>query len=240
MTKKNNFIAIIPARAGSKEIKKKNLIKINGHPLVSYSIIAAKKSKFIREVFVTTDGNDIAKISRKYGAKVISRPKHLSNDTAQIESAILHAIKYIEKNLKKKVENIIMLQPTSALRKVDDLDNSIKKFIKDKADSLFSCVDLHSYIWENKNSKIVPLNYNYIRRKNRQAMTQSLIENGSIYITKKKIYKKKRCRLGGKISKYVMENYSVFQVDTKEDLKFISTLLKSKIKKKYKIIVPKK
>ena len=63
--KQEGFIAIIPARAGSKEIKKKNIIKINGHPLISYSIEAAKKSKFIKNVFVSTDGKEIAKIWSK-------------------------------------------------------------------------------------------------------------------------------------------------------------------------------
>ena len=95
--KQKNFVAIIPARAGSKEIKRKNIFPINGHPLVSYSIAAAKKSKFIKEVFVSTDGKDIAKVAKKYGAKIIRRPKHLSNGAAQIEPSILHAIKYIEK-----------------------------------------------------------------------------------------------------------------------------------------------
>jgi len=237
---KKSFVAIIPARAGSKEIKKKNIISINGHPLLSYSIEAAKKSRFIKNVFVSTDGKDIAKVAEEYGAKIIVRPKNMSNDTAQIEPAILHAIKYIEKFYKEKVDNIVLLQPTSVLRRIDDLDNAIKKFISDKADSLFSCVNLHSFVWKCEHSQVLPLDYNPFKRQNRQDISGTLTENGSIYITKKKIYKNKKNRLGGKISKYIMENYSVFQIDSKKDLNFISMLLKSKFVKKFKIINPKK
>ena len=235
-----NFIAIIPARAGSKEIKKKNIVQIGGYPLISYSIEAAKRSKFIKKIFVSTDGKDIAKVAEKYGAKIIFRPQKLSSDTTQIEPAVLHAIKCIDKIYREKVDNIVLLQPTSPLRKSDDLDNAIKKFINEKADSLFSCVNLHPCVWKYKNSRILPLNYNPFKRQNRQNMSQTLIENGSIYITKRKIYETKRNRLGGKISKYIMENYSVFEVDTKNDLKFFSTLLHPKIRKIFKIIHPKK
>ena len=226
-----NFVAIIPARAGSKEVKKKNIALINGHPLLSYSIEAAKRSKFIKRIFVSTDGKDISKTAEKYGAIVIKRPKNISNSTSQIEPAVLHAIKNIEKSFKDKVDNIVLLQPTSPLRSINDLDNAISKFIKDKADSLF---------WRYKKSKISPLGHNPYKRLNRQSMPQTLIEDGSIYITKKKIYKFKKNRLGGKISKYIMENYSVFQIDTKNDINFVSTLLKTKIKKTFKIISPKR
>ena len=235
-----NFVAIIPARAGSKEVKKKNIALINGHPLLSYSIEAAKRSKFIKRIFVSTDGKDISKTAEKYGAIVIKRPKNISNSTSQIEPAVLHAIKNIEKSFKDKVDNIVLLQPTSPLRSINDLDNAISKFIKDKADSLFSCVNLHPHVWRYKKSKISPLGHNPYKRLNRQNMPQTLIEDGSIYITKKKIYEFKKNRLGGKISKYIMENYSVFQIDTINDLNFVSTLLKTKIKKTFKIISPKR
>ena len=237
-----NFVAIIPARAGSKEIKKKNIIKINGHPLVSYSIEAAKRSKFIKSVFVTTDGKEIAKVAEKYGAKIIFRPKHLSNDTIQIEPAILHAIKYIEEIYREKIDNIVLLQPTSPIRKLDDLDSAIKKFIKNKADSLFSCVNFHSTVWRVKNSKVLPLGHNPFNRRdtNRKYMPETLTENGSIYITKKKIYKTIKNRLGGKILSYTMDSYSAFEVDTKNDLKFFSAFLKPEIRKIFKLINPQK
>ena len=236
----NKFVAIIPARAGSKEIKKKNLFKIGGHSLVSYSIEAAKKSKFIKNVFVSTDGKEIAKESKKYGAKIILRPKKISKNSSQIEDSILHAIDIIENKYNQSLDNIVLLQPTSPLRKIDDIDKAIKKFVKDKADSLFSCVDLHPCIWNYKNFKNFPLNYDIFKRPNRQNMQKTLIENGSIYITKKKIYKKRKNRLAGKISNYIMENYSTIEADTKNDIKFFDFFLNPKVRKKFKLINPKK
>ena len=240
--RQKSFIAIIPARAGSKEINKKNTIKIDGHPLISYSIESAKQSKFIKNVFVSTDGKEIAKVAKKYGARIIFRPKHLSNDVIQIEPSVLHAIKYIEKNYKEKFDNVVLLQPTSPIRKINDLDDAIRKFIKDKADSLFSCVNWHSTVWRMKNAKALPLGHDPFNRRhtNRKYMPETLTENGSIYVTKKKIYKTLKNRLGGKISRYTMDSISAFEVDTKSDLKIFSVFLKPKIRKIFKIINPKK
>jgi len=239
-TSKKNFIAIIPARAASKEIKNKNMILLGGHPLISYSIEAAKKSKFIKEVFVSTDGKEIAKVAEKYGAKTIFRPKHMSQDNSQIEDAILYTIKYIEKNYKKKIDNIVLMQPTSPQRKIYDLDNAIKQFIKKKADSLFSCNNIFPCLWKIRNSKIIPENFNPRKRKNRQDRSQEYIENGSIYITKKKIYEINKSRLGGKISPYIMDITALAELDTKEDLKYLSLILKPEIRKKFKLVSPKR
>jgi len=166
----------------------------------------------------------------------------LSNDTIQIEPAILHAIKYIEEIYREKIDNIVLLQPTSPIRKLDDLDSAIKKFIKNKADSLFSCVNFHSTVWRVKNSKVLPLGHNPFNRRdtNRKYMPETLTENGSIYITKKKIYKTIKNRLGGKILSYTMDSYSAFEVDTKNDLKFFSAFLKPEIRKIFKLINPQK
>jgi N-acylneuraminate cytidylyltransferase len=95
-------------------------------------------------------------------------------------------------------------------------------------------------VWQYKNYKFSPLNYNPFKRPTRQTMLPTLIENGSIYITKKKIFKTKKNRLAGKISSYVMESYSKIELDTKNDLKFFSVFLNPKIRKKLKIINPNK
>tara|TARA_Y100000590_G_scaffold469429_1_gene656937 strand:+ start:1136 stop:1855 length:720 start_codon:yes stop_codon:yes gene_type:complete len=237
--KEKKFVAIIPARFGSEEVKQKNIVKIGGYPLISYTIQAAKASKFISKVYVTTDGKNIAKISKLYGANVIIRPKHLANKTINVDSAVVHAINMIEKITKKLVDNVVLLQPTSMLRNATDIDNAIKIFLKEKADSLFSCINIHPCIWLKK-KYLKPLNFNPYNRKNRQNFDKTFIENGAIYITKKKIYKLKKNRLGGKISKYVMKNFSIFELDTKEDLKLLSILMRNSFKKIYKIITPKK
>ena len=238
---KKNFVAIIPARAKSTELKDKNVIKIKKHPLISYSIEAAKRSKFIKKIFVTTDGKKIAKISKAYGAIVIKRPKSLSGNVIMPDASIAHAINYIEKNINVNFENVVFLQPTSPLRKYSDIDNAIKLFKKNNADSLFSSVDINPLVWKIKKNKIRPLNYNYKNRIRRQDTTeQNVVENGSIYITNKNIFKKYKSRLGGKIITYIMDSWSIFEIDYKKDLEIISSLLSAKLIKSNKMIIPKK
>jgi len=234
-----NFVAIIPARKGSSELKNKNIIKLEKHPLISYSIEAAKKSKFIKKIFVSTDGEKIAKISKFYGAEVIKRPKSLSNSFIMPDTAVVHAINYIEKNINIDYENVVFLQPTSPLRKCSDIDNAIQLFKKNKADSLFSSVSIHPFMW-NVQKKWAKLNYNCKHRKRRQDLEQNVIENGSIYITKKNLFKKHNNRFVGKITTYIMDSWSVFEIDTKKDVEIVSSLLSSKLVKSKNIVIPKK
>jgi N-acylneuraminate cytidylyltransferase len=235
---KKEFIALIAAREGSKGIKNKNIKIINGHPMIAYSIAAAKKSKNIKKVFVTTDGQDIAKISKKYGAEVIMRPKNLANNRIMPEHALVHAIDYLEKKKKFIFENVVFLQATSILRKKNDIDNAIKIFKTEKADSLFSSCKKHIFLWRKKLKKINSITYNFKNRKNRQELPSEYMENGSFYITNKKILKKENNRLGGKISTYVMDSLSLFEIDTEEDIKTISLIFSSGVAKKAEIIIP--
>ena len=122
---KHNFVALIPAREGSKGVKNKNIKIINGHPVLAYSILAAKKSKNIKKVFVTTDGPNIAKIAKKYGAEVIIRPKNLSKGRIMAEPSLIHAIDYLEREKKTQINNIVLLQPTSIIRNKNDIDNAV-------------------------------------------------------------------------------------------------------------------
>ncbi len=91
-------LAIIPARSGSKGIKDKNIINLNGKPLIAYSIEAGLKSKYIDKVVVTTDGEEIAKVARAYGAEFpFMRPDYLSSDSATTIDALMHCIQRNEK-----------------------------------------------------------------------------------------------------------------------------------------------
>ena len=97
-------VAIIPARIGSKRLKEKNIKKINNKPLVYYAISAAKKSKFIKKVFVTSESQRVLKIAKKYGAEVIARPEFLSEPHVYKMDAIIHAVNEI-----KNLENPLLL-----------------------------------------------------------------------------------------------------------------------------------
>ena len=95
-------IAIIPARGKSKRIKNKNSKLFFGKPIITYAIELALKSKIFEEVVVTSNDEKIIKISKKYGAKVLRRPDHLSKNSVPIIDVVSHAIKKINKLIEKK------------------------------------------------------------------------------------------------------------------------------------------
>lgn len=212
-----HVVAIIPARAGSKGIKDKNIINFCGKPLLAWSIQQAKKSRHIDDVYVSTDGRKIAKIAEDFGAEVVARPDDISGDFATSESALLHAISEIEK--KETIDAVVFLQATSPLRKQGDIDAAIEKFIGEKLDSLFSVAVLDDYcIWENKNEQLNSLTYDYKNRGRRQERNPYYLENGSIYIFKPEVIKKYNNRLGGKIGMYEMPFNQSFEIDTPQDI----------------------
>ena len=223
---KPNIVVIIPARGGSKRLKNKNLKIFRNKPLIFWSINAAKKSKLVDDVYVTSENENILKISQRFNAKTIKRPKNLSNDIIMPDQAIKHA--YIK--IKKSYDYIVSLQPTSPIRSSTDIDEAIKKIIKTKADSLTSVFKTHAFIWKKKGDYFEPTNYDYNNRPRSQDC-EFYQENGSILITKPKILLKKNNRLGGKVSVYIMNFWKSFDIDNIEDFKLIEFLTKYKKKK---------
>ena len=217
------YISIILARKGSKQIKTKNLIKIKGKPLIFWSIKAALKSKKIKKVFVSSDDKKILKVASHFGAETILRPKELATDTSSSESGWLHAAKEIEKKI--YFDSIVVLQATSPIRSKTDIDEAIKKFEKEKADSLFSSYKtFDTNLWEIKN-KILRPNYNYLKRKPRQKNNPKYLENGSFYIFDKKKFFKKKNRLFEKKIFYEQSLKCSFQLDSYEDLEIIKKIM---------------
>lgn len=224
---KNN-ISIIPARGGSKSIPKKNIIDFCGKPLIAWSIENALGSKYIKEVYVSTDDKEIADISRKYGASIIWRPDELATDTASSEEALLHAISKIESQ--KEIDIVVFLQATSPLREKDDIDNAIEKFFSEDSDSLFSAAVLEDFcIWEDTEKGVRGVSFDYLNRGRRQDRKPYYLENGSIYIFKPEILKQYSNRLGGKIVLYHMPIWKSYQIDNTENLGICEYFMNNKI-----------
>jgi len=217
---KKNIVAIIPARGGSQRIKNKNIKNIFKKPLLVWTILAAKKSKFVDEIYLTSDDNKILNIAKKYGINCIVRPKNLSNNTIMPDAAVLHAFKKIGKTF----DYIVTLQPTSPLRKAADIDRAIVKIVKNNGDSLLSAFKTHSFIWE-KIKNIYKPSYNIYKRPRSQDF-ERYQENGSIYITKPKIFTKNKNRLGGKIIISEMDRYASLDIDSIKDFKIAELILK--------------
>jgi len=219
-----NIIAIIAARGGSKRIPKKNIALLGGIPLVAHTILQAKAAKFVRQVYVSTDDKNIAKVAEQYGASVIHRPKILASDKATVESALIHVLDSLNQAGQSDPDLVVLLQATSPLRKVHDIDGAIETLVKEKADSLFSACRDKGLMWLMKNKKLKSVNYNYHDRKREQDMGVQYRENGSIYVLKPEILRKYSNRLGGKIAVYEMDIFHSVQIDEPEDVIFVDAL----------------
>jgi len=219
---KKKIIAIIPAKGGSIRLKNKNLKIFNKKPLIVWTIEAALKSKLITDVYVTSENKNILNISKKHLAKIIKRPKKLSNSMIMPDEAVRHA--YLKVN--KDYDYVVTLQPTSPLRQTKDIDKAIKKIIKTDADSLLSVFKTHSFIWKKVYNYYKPTNYD-IRKRPRSQDSNFFQENGVIYITKPKILIENHNRLGGKIITHCMSFWRSLDIDNIEDFNKSEILAKN-------------
>ena len=132
------ILTVIPARAGSKRIKDKNIKKFFGKPIISYSIFQALKSKIFDKVIVSTDHDKIANISERYGTTVMfKRPKKLSGDSVGPHPVMVHAIKWIEKNV-SKIDYACLIYPTAPIIESIDIVKAYKKIKNENWDYVFS------------------------------------------------------------------------------------------------------
>lgn len=177
--KKNFCLAIIPARGGSKGIKKKNIKLLNNKPLVAYSIEDAQSSNKVNDVIVSSDSKEILEISSKYGAIPILRPSELANDIIHGEPAMIHALLEFLKTNDFLPECTLLLQPTSPIRDIKDINAAIDNIFSGKFNSSISGTKTHNFIWEkDKNSNWTPPYGN--KRPRRQEFHQ-ITETGSFY-----------------------------------------------------------
>lgn len=223
---KKNTIAIILARGNSVSIKNKNLRKIYNKPLLEWTLDHCLNSSLVKETWVSSDSNKILNFALKKGVKVIKRPKIFSKSNSSSESAWLHAINFLERK-GIKFNTILAPQPTSPIRGKNDFDLAIKLFIKSKFDSLFSATEIKDFfVWKKKGKNLKP-NYNYKLRKPRQKITPNYLENGSFFIFDKNKFKRNKCRMFGKKGFFIQENYKSFQLDEKDDLIIIESIIKN-------------
>jgi len=128
----SDIIAIIPARAGSKSLVDKNIKYLSGHPLIAYSIAAAKLSKKIDRVIVSTDSQKYTEIAKQYGAEVpFIRPDKISIDTAIDRDFLIHSMNWFEENENSVPEYWVHLRPTTPLRSIEIIDNAINEIMQD-------------------------------------------------------------------------------------------------------------
>jgi CMP-N,N'-diacetyllegionaminic acid synthase len=222
--KNNKVIAIILARGGSKGIPRKNVLDFAGHPLLAWTVIQAKLSSEVDEVYLSSDSDEILEIGERYGANTIKRPDSIAGDSAKSEEAIIHALSI----LGSSQEIIIMLEPTAPLRKANDIDNCIKMFRNKNWDSCFSGALLQDFLlWKkDENGNLKSLNYDYRKQGPRQEREPDYVENGAIYMFKPEIMINEKNRFGGKIGLFPNNFWQSFEIDDIEDWEFVELIFR--------------
>jgi N-acylneuraminate cytidylyltransferase len=218
-------LAIIPARGGSKGIPGKNLRPLAGKPLLVYTIEQARQSEHINRVVVSTDNDEIAEVSLRYGAEVIHRPAEISGDTSTSEAALVHVLDTLEREEGYVPELVTFLQCTAPIRRPHDIDSAIEMLLERGADSLLSVVPFHLFIWREANGWAEPLDYDPRQRPMRQNRVPEYIENGSLYVFRPWVLRTFNSRLGGKIAIYEMDEWSAVDINGLADLELTEWII---------------
>ncbi len=227
-----NILCTICARSNSQGVKNKNFKKLNGKPLIYYSIKQAQKSKIFSNIVISTDSNKIAKYSNKMGVKCFfKRPKKLSTNKSPKVPAIQHALLESENYHKKKYDIILDLDVSSPLRRVSDIRNSLNLFNKKKASILLTgCKSRKSPYYnvveiKNKKVKRVKLSRKKIFRRQDTPKTYDL--NASIYIWKRNSLINFKSFYDKKTIIYEMPQERSFDIDSITDFKIAEVLMKN-------------
>ena len=219
------FLAIIPARGGSKRLPRKNILDLCGKPLISWSIEAALKSKYISKVVVSSDDEEILNISSNFGADIIKRSYELANDTATTFDAIKHTINNLE-----KYDYIVLLQPTSPLRNEKHIDEAIELLEEKQADGIVSVCEMdHSPLWSNtlpEDGNMRGFLREEILNKRSQDLEKYYRLNGAVYICKTdKLLENKSFFLKDNIFAYIMDRKSSIDIDEEIDFLFAERVI---------------
>jgi CMP-N,N'-diacetyllegionaminic acid synthase len=227
MYKNNTFLAIIPARGGSKRLPRKNVLNLNGKPLVAWSIEAGLKSKYIDRVIVSSDDKEILDISQDYGADTIKRPSYLATDTAASFDVIKHTIENVE-----KYDYVILLQATSPLRNEKHIDEAIELLESKHSSAVVSVCEMdHSPLWSNTLDDSLSMEgflRDEVLNKRSQDLEKYYRLNGAIYICRiDKLLKEEGFFLKNNIFSFKMDRQNSIDIDEEIDFKMAEVFFKN-------------
>jgi CMP-N,N'-diacetyllegionaminic acid synthase len=226
MIRNKKVLAITLARGGSTRIPKKNIIDVNGKPLIQYTIDEVIKSKYIDNYFVSTEDKQIADVVKKFNVGVHNRPAELAKNTTTSAESLMEAVSKVGLGYDYLVE----IMATNPLKTVKDIDGVIEKLYETKADSVVSVVR----IWDHHPSRVKYIEndrlidfYPEIPESRRQDLTPAAyVRNGSIYATTVKSFIKNKVRLGPDTRPYIMSEDDTINIDEPRDLELARVIMK--------------
>lgn len=230
------ILAVIPARGGSKGVRRKNVRPLCGKPLIVHTIETALEVKdCFHRVIVSTEDEEIAKISREHGAKVpFMRPHELAQDNVPMVPVLQHAVSTIERQENVVMDWIALLQPTDPLRTSDDIRNSISLANNGDFDSVISVVQVfatHPILMKRiVNDRLIPYCIEEEEGTRRQDyLPPAYMRNGAIYLTRRRVLMHDNSIWGKSICPYIMPEERSVGIDSELDLKLAELLMEQKL-----------
>lgn len=225
---KMKIVAIITARGGSKGLPRKNVLPLNGKPLIAYTIEAALKSHVFDKVVVTTDDEEIKNVSLAFGAEVIDRPAELATDRASSIDVLVHAIESLKE---EQFTHFMLLQPTSPLRDEYHIREAVALYKEQRGNSLVSVVEEqhppYKLLVEN-GAEVIPLFSEKHLTMPRQQLPKTYRINGAIYLANKVLFLSSKNLFEKPLSIYKMSQQSSMDIDNRDDFECVSFYLNGK------------
>ncbi|GAB1262029.1 acylneuraminate cytidylyltransferase family protein [Aurantivibrio plasticivorans] len=223
----HRFIALIPARGGSKGIANKNLSDLNGQPLIAYSIQAATKSNAFTHVIVSSDSQEILKVAKRFGAERLERNPSFATDEAPMDPVIAEVI---EAARLRNDDVICLLQPTSPIRTADHIVDALALFNQSDCDAVISvhAIDnkvLKAYVIDPQSNSVLPIHSAETSYQRRQDLPEVVMPNGAMYIFSVAAFKRQNGIPRSNITPFLMTAEESADVDSPEDMQYCASLL---------------
>lgn len=229
-----NILGLIPARGGSKGIPHKNIAPLAGKPLLAYTCEAARGSAHLSRIVLSTDDPDIAAVGRACGVEVpFMRPEELSRDTTPSWPVAHHAVEWLRQNEHWEADILVLLQPTSPLRRAEHIDAALDIMLAQQADTVVSVIEVpHRF----SPYSVMALNQGRLEsfwkeplpfdRFNRHAMPTFYARNGpAVLAARVPVFEQRQSFYGDHVQPYVMSERDSIDIDTPFDLELAAWLL---------------
>lgn len=224
------FLAIIPARFGSKGVPQKNIKPVAGKPLIDWTIEAALASELITEVVVSSESDVILNLARRPGVHGLKRPENLASDTASSELVVRHVIEQYSQ-MQRIFDYIVLLQPTSPARNALHINTAIVNLLNSKASSLISVVEPKHNLFKafklDSDGFLTGLVDNQSPFMRRQDLAKTFLANGAIYIVEWQKFIQNDRLMTERCHPFVMTEHDSIDIDTVEDIKKFESLVMS-------------
>lgn len=235
MYNNKKILAIIPARGGSKGLPGKNIKPLCGKPLIGWTIEQAQSSKYIDEIFVSTDSNEIAAVAEDFGIKVpFLRPAELATDTSPSSAFVLHTIDYY-RNKGQEFDYILLLEPTSPLRDITDINIAIEQLLNhDTAKSIVGVSKVEAthpaFLVDISKEGLLKPYLKEMKTLRRQELSDLYFFEGSLYLSDIEFYIKEQTFYHDLTLPYVVPKYKAYEIDDIVDFYIVDKILELKLK----------